>query len=83
MVTTIYFPGGSLVQHKISKNFLSVYHHQQYFKTISEWHFFAACHEKRPCDGIGGNFKMNVRKKKFLKNHIDDQIITLFDMFNF
>lgn len=48
----------------------------------AEWHFFATCHGKGPCDGIGGTVKRIVGKAS-LQRTVDNHIITPLDMFKY
>lgn len=53
----IYFSDGSSAQYKKRKNVKNVALHEQDFGVKAEWHYFASCHGKGPCDGVGGTLK--------------------------
>lgn len=52
-----YFSDGSSAQYKNRKNVKNICCHETDFKIEIEWHFFASCHGKGPCDGVGGTLK--------------------------
>jgi hypothetical protein len=53
-----YFSDGCSGQYKNRKNVKNVCHHEEDFNGMKvEWHFFASCHGKGPCDGVGGTIK--------------------------
>lgn len=52
-----YFSDGASAQYKNKKNILNICLHEKDFKIKIEWHFFASCHGKGPCDGVGGCLK--------------------------
>lgn len=48
----------------------------------AEWHFFASCHGKNACDGVGGTTKREVSKAS-LQRATSNQILTVEDMYTF
>lgn len=44
-------------------------HMESEFKVTAEWHFFATCHGKGPCDAVGGVLKRNAAKAS-LQGHL-------------
>lgn len=58
----IYVSDGAAAQYKNRYNFLNLAHHFEKFSIIAEWHFFASCHGKSPCDGTGGTVKRLARR---------------------
>ena len=53
-----YFSDGSSAQYKNRKNVKNMCLHKTDFDGIEvEWHYFASCHSKGPCDGVGGTVK--------------------------
>ncbi|KZS08330.1 Cc8L18.2-like protein [Daphnia magna] len=48
-----YFTDESGAQYTNKKNFANLCAHFEDFKLEAEWHFFASCHGKSACDGIG------------------------------
>ena len=53
----IYFSDGCSGQYKNHKNFTNLSHRHCDYALYAEWHFFATCHGKNACDGIGGTIK--------------------------
>lgn len=56
-----YFTDGAASQYKNKKNFANICCHFDDFGLLAEWHFFASCHGKSACDGIGGTIKRLAR----------------------
>ena len=56
-----YFTDGSAAQYKNKKNFANICSHVDDFGLQAEWHFYASCHGKSACDGIGGTLKRHAR----------------------
>ena len=77
-----YFTDGCAAQYKNKKNFLNMCHHEKDFSLECEWHFFATCHGKGPCDGVGGTVK-RLTARASLQRSLDDQILTARDMYQF
>ncbi|GBM04149.1 hypothetical protein AVEN_205225-1, partial [Araneus ventricosus] len=59
----IYFSDGASGQYKNKKNFTNLCHHKTDFDSEAEWHFFAFCHGKNACDGVGGTTKEKLPKQ--------------------
>lgn len=78
----IYFSDGASSQYKNKKNFTNLCHHKTDFNLKAEWHFFASCHGKNACDGVGGTTKREVTKAS-LQRAYSNQILTPIDMFEF
>lgn len=78
----IYFSDGAASQYKNKKNFINLSHHITDFDLIAEWHFFASCHGKNACDGVGGTTKREVTKAS-LQRPYSNQILTPLEMFEF
>ena len=71
-----YFTDGSGAQYKNKKNFANLCVHNLDFDGLNaEWHFFASCHGKSACDGIGGTLKRLARLAS-LQRSINNQITT-------
>lgn len=77
-----YFSDGSAAQYKNRKNFIDLCYHKTDFKLDAEWHFYATCHGKSACDGIGGTIK-RLAAKASLQRPYEDQILTAEDLFEF
>jgi hypothetical protein len=69
----IYFTDGAASQYKNKKNFANLCSHEADFGLKAEWHFFASCHGKSACDGIGGTLKRLARLAS-LQRHSSNQI---------
>lgn len=78
----IYFSDGAASQYKNKKNFINISFHKEDFGFDVEWHFFASCHGKNACDGVGGTTKRAVTKAS-LQRTDDNHIITPQEMFKF
>lgn len=52
-----YFSDGARSQYKNRFNLKNMLYHAQDFGVQIEWHFFASCHGKGACDGVGGLMK--------------------------
>ena len=76
-----YFADGSGAQYKNKKNFANLCHHFKDFQLEAEWNFFASCHGKSACDGIGGTVKRLARLAS-LQRGINDQITTPIQLFD-
>lgn len=55
--------------------------HFEDFQLDAEWHFFATCHGKSACDGIGGTVKRLARLAS-LQRGVNDQITTPKQLFD-
>ncbi|GBN09608.1 hypothetical protein AVEN_44885-1 [Araneus ventricosus] len=77
-----YFSDGSSAQYKNFKNFINLCHHEKDHGVKAEWHFFASCHGKRACDGIGGTIKRRATKAS-LQQPYKDQILNASDLYKF
>lgn len=77
-----YFSDGASSQYKNRKNFGNLCRHKDDFGLNAEWNFFASCHGKSPCDGIGGTSK-RLAAKASLQRPYSDQILTPFQFFEF
>ncbi|GBO40968.1 hypothetical protein AVEN_170674-1 [Araneus ventricosus] len=77
-----YFSDGSSAQYKNLKNFINFCHHEKDHGVKSEWHFFASCHGKGVCDGIGGTIKCMATKAS-LQRQYKDQILNASDLYKF
>jgi len=78
----IYFSDGSVSQYKNKKNFSNLCYHKIDFGFEAEWHFFASCHGKNACDGVGGTTKREVSKAS-LQRPSSNQILSIEDMYMF
>jgi hypothetical protein len=76
-----YFTDGSGAQYKNKKNFANLCAHFEDFKLQAEWHFFASCHGKSACDGIGGTVKRLARLAS-LQRSTNNQITSPMQLFN-
>lgn len=76
-----YFTDGSGAQYKNKKNFANLCAHFDDFQLEAEWHFFASCHGKSACDGIGGTIKRLARLAS-LQRGLNDQITTPKQLFD-
>lgn len=61
----VYFSDGAGSQYKNFKHFTNIRFHLSDFGLVAVHHFFASCHGKGPCDGIGGTTKAMIRKASF------------------
>ncbi|GBM39738.1 hypothetical protein AVEN_208641-1 [Araneus ventricosus] len=77
-----YFSDGCAGQYKNKYNFMNLCLHEKDFKLKAQWSFFATSHGKTECDGIGGTVKRLARKKS-LQQHLDRQITTTNELFEF
>lgn len=77
-----YFSDGSSAQYKNYKNFINLCHHEKDHGVKAEWHFFASCHGKGACDGIGGTIK-RMATKASLQRPYKDTILNALDLYNF
>ena len=66
---------------KIKKKLADLSAHAQNFQLEAEWHFFASCHGKSACDGIGGTIK-HLARLASLQRGIQDQITTPAQLFD-
>lgn len=57
-----FFSDGSGSQYKNRMTFFNLCNMQKEFNVDAEWHFFATCHGKGPCDALGGVLKRNAAK---------------------
>ncbi len=57
-----YLSDGCGGQYKNKFNFANLCQHYKDFNLTCEWHFFATCHGKNACDGIGGILKRGAYK---------------------
>lgn len=78
----IYFSDGSGSQYKNKKNFTNICKHKCDFGVEGEWHFFASCHGKNSCDGVGGTTKRVVTRAS-LQRPKDGQILNVDQLFTF
>ncbi len=73
---TKYFTDDSGAQYKNKKNFANLCADSLDFDGLdAEWHFFASCHGKSACDGIGGTLKRLARLASLQRN-VNNQITT-------
>ena len=77
-----YFTDGAVSQYKNRFNIRNMTMHKEDFGLECEWHFFATCHGKGPCDGIGGTTK-RLTARASLQRPESDQICTPEAMFLF
>lgn len=77
----IYFTDGAASQYTNKKNFANLCSHEADFGLMAEWHFFASCHGKSACDGIGGTLKRLARLAS-LQRHSNNQITSPEQLFN-
>ena len=75
-----YFSNGGPAHYKNKYNFANLSMHSADFDVEAEWHFFASCHGKGACDGIGGNVKRAAYRTS-LQRPVDSQITTPFLLF--
>ena len=61
--TIEYFSDGCAGQYKNFKNFLNLTYHFNDFDILGIWNFFASCHGKSNCDGVGAAVKRKLRNK--------------------
>lgn len=77
----IYFSDGAASQYKNYKNLTNLTYHQEDFGIEAEWHFFASCHGKSPCDGIGGTVKRLARRASLQATSPSNYILTPEDLY--
>ena len=58
-----YYSDGCAGQYKNFKIFLNLTYHFNDFKINAVWNFFASCHGKSNCDGLGAATKRKLRNK--------------------
>lgn len=75
-----YFTDGCVSQYKNKFNFINICNHLQDFGITCEWHFFATCHGKSACDGIGGIIKRAAAKAS-LQRATENQILSSEDLY--
>ena len=76
-----YFSDGASSQYKNYKNFVNLCHHEEDYGVKAEWHFFASCHGKGACDGIGATVKRMATKASLQRPH--NPILNAIDLYNF
>lgn len=74
----IYFTDGAASQYKNKKNVVNLFSHEVDFGLKAEWHFFASCHGKSTCDGIGVTLKRLIAS---LQRHSNNQITSSEQLF--
>ena len=77
----IFFSDGGPAHYKNKYNFANLSMFKNDFGIMAEWHFWATCHGKNACDGIGGTVKRLARRAS-LQRPIDNQILTPSDLFS-
>lgn len=77
-----YFSDGSSAQYKNDKNFINLCHHEKDHGVKAEWHFFASCHGKGACDGIGGTIK-RMATKASLQRPFKGAILNALNLYSF
>jgi hypothetical protein len=77
-----YFTDGAGSQYKNKYNFRNLCHHIEDFGIPAEWNFFASCHGKGACDGIGGTVKRAASEEN-LKRSARNQMQNANDLFTF
>ncbi len=70
-----FFSDGSGAQYKNKMNFYNLCNFKEDFDMEAEWHFFATCHGKGPCDALGGVLKRNAARAS-LQRPFEKQITT-------
>lgn len=76
-----YFTDGTSCQYKNKKKkIVNLCHYINDFRVEAEWNFFASCHGKNACDGIGGTTKRELTR---LQRPYSDQILAPKDMFDY
>ena len=58
-----YYSDGCAAQYKNYKNLLNLTYHFEDFNLSGTWNFFASCHGKSNCDGVGAAAKRKLRNK--------------------
>lgn len=80
-VSKIYFfSDGASGQYKNKKIFFNLCQMKQDYGIDSEWHFFATCHGKGPCDALGGTLKRQAARESIRRVN-SDQITTAMDFY--
>lgn len=62
-------------------NFYNLCNFKEDFKIQTEWHFFATCHGKGPCDALGGVLKRNAARTS-LERPFENQITTPHELYS-
>lgn len=65
-----HFSDGAGGQYKNKMTFFNLSKMKEEFDLEAEWHFFATCHGKGPCDALGGVLKRNAAKASLQNNEI-------------
>lgn len=69
-----YFSDGAAAQYKNKSNFSNLAKHFNRYQIEAEWHFYASCHGKSTCDGIGGTLKRLARRASLQGKHISNSL---------
>lgn len=77
-----YFSDGAGSQYKNKYNFKNVCMHKTDFGVDAEWNFYASCHGKGPCDGIGGTVKGSAYRDNLGRN-CEEQIRNAKQLFDY
>ena len=77
-----YFTDGAPAQYKNKYMFKNICLHAKDFGLKCTWHYFATCHGKGPCDGIGGTIK-RLTARASLQRTAQDQILNAQDVYKF
>ena len=77
-----YYSDGCAGQYKNFKNFLNLSYHHEDFGLGASWNFFASCHGKSNCDGIGAAAKRKLRNKSLTVGP-KDAILSSLSAFSF
>ena len=77
-----YFSDGCAAQYKNCNIFSFLCKHKKKFGISASWSFFASCHGKSPCDGIGGPIKREASKES-LRRPADNPIENVQDLYDY
>lgn len=77
-----YFSEWYAAQYKNKYNFINLCLQEKDCQFKAQWSFFATCHGKTECDGIGGTVKRLARKES-LQLPLKKQIITMTELLKF
>ena len=73
-------------QYKNKYNFYNMLFHEKDFELSVEWHFFATCHGKNECDGLGGTVKRQASKaslQRSVENVRKRPILNSYELYEF
>ena len=77
-----FFSDGAGGQYKNKMNFYNLCQIEKVYRIKAQWHFFASCHGKGPCDAVGGTLKRMAKTASLQRSHTE-QITTAKELYEF